>query len=70
MLFRSSDLFIDCVKKSLKNITSWNTDSEYQQTKITSLLKDVEKFLNFINKDFNFEVEYPFNKIYQFPFLG
>ncbi len=60
-----SDLFIDCVKKSLKNITSWNTDSEYQQTKITSLLKDVKKFLNFINKDFNFEIEYPFNKIYQ-----
>ena len=62
---QDSDLFIDCVKKSLKNITSWNTDSEYQQIKITSLLKDVEKFLNFINKDFNFEIEYPFNKIYQ-----
>ncbi len=62
---QDSDLFYDCVKKSLKNITSWNTDSEYQQTKITSLLKDVEKFLNFINKDFNFEVEYPFNKIYK-----
>ena len=62
---QDSDLFIDCVKKSLRNITSWNTDSEYQQTKITSLLKDVEKFLNFINKDFNFEIEYPFNKIYQ-----
>ncbi len=62
---QDSDLFIDCVKKSLKNIISWNTDSEYQQTKITSLLKDVEKFLNFINKDFNFEIEYPFNKIYQ-----
>ncbi len=62
---QDSDLFIDCVKKSLKNITSWNTDSEYQQTKITSLLKDVEKFLNFINKDFNFEIEYPFNEIYQ-----
>ncbi len=61
---QDSDLFIDCVKKSLKNITSWNTDSEYQQKKITSLLKDVEKFLNFINKDFNFEIEYPFNKIY------
>ena len=62
---QDSDLFIDCVKKSLKNITSWNTDSEYQQKKITSLLKDVEKFLNFIDKDFNFESEYPFNKIYQ-----
>ena len=62
---QDSDLFIDCVKKSLKNITSWNTDSEYQQTKITSLLKDVEKFLNVINSDCNFEIEYPFNKIYQ-----
>ena len=62
---QDSDLFIDCVKKSLKNITSWNTDSEYQQKKISSLLKDVEKFLNFIDKDFNFDSEYPFNKIYQ-----
>ncbi len=62
---QDSDLFIDCVKKSLKNITSWNTDSEYQQTKITLLLKDVEKFLNFVDKDFNFGSEYPFNKIYQ-----
>ena len=51
---QDSDLFIDCVKKSLKNITSWNTDSEYQQNKISSLLKDVEKFLNFINKEFDF----------------
>ena len=62
---QDSDLFIDCVKKSLKNITSWNTDSEYQQKKISSLLKDVEKFISFIDKDFNFDSEYPFNKIYQ-----
>ena len=62
---QDSHLFIDCVKKSLKNITSWNTDSEYQQKKISSLLKDVKKFLNFIDKDFNFKSEYPFNKIYQ-----
>ncbi len=62
---KDSDLFIDCVKKSLRNITSWNTDSEYQQKKISSLLKNVKKFLNFLDKDFNFETEYPFNKIYQ-----
>ncbi len=62
---KDSNLFIECVKKSLRNITSWNTDSEYQQKKISSLLKDVEKFLNFIDKDFNFVIEYPFNKIYQ-----
>ena len=62
---KDAKLFIDCVKKSLTNITSWNTDSEYQQKKISSLLRDVEKFLNFIDKEFNFENEYPFNKIYQ-----
>ncbi len=62
---KDSDLFIDCVKKSLRNITSWNTDSEFQRKKISSLLKDVEKFLNFIDNDFNFEIEYPYNKIYK-----
>ena len=62
---QDSDLFLECVKKSLSNITSWNTDSEYQQRKISSLLKDVRKFLNFIDQDFNFESEYPFNRIYQ-----
>ena len=59
-----SELFIDCVKKSIKNITTWNTDSEYQQNKIRLLLKDVEKFLIYIANDFNFKTEYPFNKIY------
>ncbi len=62
---QDSELFIDCVKKSLRNITSWNSDSKYQQKKIFSLLNDIKKFLNFIDKDFNFEIEYPFNKIYQ-----
>lgn len=59
-----SELFRDCVKKSIINITTWNTDSEYQQIKIKSLLKDVEKFINYIENDFNFKIEYPFNEIY------
>ncbi len=62
---KDRDLFIYCVKKSLRNIISWNSDSEYQKKKISSLLNDVEKFLSFIDKDFNFESEYPYNKIYQ-----
>jgi len=61
---KESDLFIDCIKKSLTNIISWNTDSEYQQIKIKNLLKDIKKFINFIDKDFDFENDYPFNKIY------
>ncbi len=60
-----SELFIDCVKKSLTNITSWNTDSEYQKNKINNLLKDVQKFLKFIENNFDFTREYPFNSIYE-----
>ena len=36
-----SDLFKKCLKKSINNITSWNTESEYQQKKIKSLLNDL-----------------------------
>ena len=59
------DLFIECLKKSLINITSWNTDSEYQSNKIKNLLKDLEKFIYFIDNKFDFETQYPFNQIYQ-----
>ena len=55
------NLFKECVRKSIKNITSWNTESEYQLNKIKYLLKDVRKFLNFIENEFNFQKEHPFN---------
>ena len=58
------DLFKICLKKSIKNITSWNTDSEFQQKKIKSLLNDVNKFIQFIEKDFDFLKEFAFNNIY------
>ena len=61
---KESDLFVDCIKKSLTNITSWNTDSEYQQIKIKNLLKDIKKFIKFIDKSFDFEDEFPFNNLY------
>tara|TARA_A100001015_G_scaffold311167_1_gene413885 strand:+ start:159 stop:1820 length:1662 start_codon:yes stop_codon:yes gene_type:complete len=59
------NLFLECVTKSLTNITSWNTESIYQKTKIKSLLKNVRKFLNFIKNHFDFKTEYPFNEIYK-----
>jgi hypothetical protein len=62
--YYDSELFMDCVKKSLKNITTWNTESEYQKNKIKSLLKDVQKFIKFIENDFDFKTEHPFNEIY------
>jgi len=61
---KDSDLFINCVRNSVKNITSWNTESEYQLKKIKFLLRDVRKLLNFLEKQFNFEEDYPFNELY------
>jgi hypothetical protein len=61
---QDSDLFIMCVRNSIKNITSWNTESEYQLKKIKFLLEDVRKFVDFIENRFNFENDYPFNEIY------
>ena len=59
-----SDLFTDFLKKSLKNVTSWNTESEYQKKKIKSLLNDLNDFITFIEKKFDFSDEFAFNKIY------
>ena len=58
------DLFYNCLKKSIKNITSWNSDSEFQKNKIKQLLSDLNKFINFIENKFDFDQEYAFNKIY------
>jgi hypothetical protein len=58
------ELFKSCLKKSIKNIISWNTESEYQQKKINSLLNDLNSFINFIETKFDFSEQYAFNKIY------
>ncbi len=58
------DLFKNCVKSSLKNITSWNTESEYQLKKIKLLQKDIKKFISFLENKFDFQKDYPFNEIY------
>ena len=60
-----SKIFIDCLKKSLKNVTTWTTDSDFQQKKIKSLISDLYKFINFIEKEFSFEEDYAFNTIYK-----
>ena len=61
---REIKIFRESLKNSLKNIINWNTDSDYQQKKINSLLNDFKKFLKFIDKELNFETDYSFNKIY------
>ena len=57
------DIFVDCLKKSLKNITSWNTDSEFQKNKIKQLILDLNKILAFID-NFSYQEDYGFNKLY------
>ena len=57
-------LFLSCLKKSIKNITSWNTESEYQIKKIKSLLDDLNKFILYLDNEFNFNQEFSFNEIY------
>ena len=61
---KESAIFKDCLKRSIKNITSWNTDSKYQLKKIESLMKDLKIFINFIEKDFDFTKDFAFNEIY------
>jgi hypothetical protein len=59
-----SNLFMKCLKKSIVNITSWNTESEYQQKKIKSLLNDLNIFINFIDNEFDFSKKFAFNDVY------
>ncbi len=57
-------LFKDILAKSLKNITSWNTESEFQKKKIQGLLQDIEKFLSYLNSKKFLKTDYFFNEIY------
>ncbi len=58
------DIFYNCLIKSLKNITSWHTDSEFQKEKIKGLIVDLKKFIKFMKEDFKFQNSYQFNQIY------
>ena len=58
-----ADLFLKCLENSLKNITSWNTESYFQRNKIKELTQDLDKF-NLFLKDFDFSKEFAFNEIY------
>ena len=58
------DIFYNCLIKSLKNVTSWHTDSEFQKEKIKGLIEDLKKFIKFMKEDFKFKNSYQFNQIY------
>jgi len=61
---KDSNIFKNCLKKSIKNITSWNTESKYQLKKIKSLYNELNQFITFLDNEFDFNEEFAFNKIY------
>ncbi len=62
--FKDIRLFKECLRNSIRNITSWNTESEYQLKKIKLLLKDLRNLIDFVENEFNFQKVYPFNELY------
>jgi len=58
------DIFYKCLIRSLKNVSSWETESEFQNKKINGLIDDLKKFIKFLKDEFNFESVYQFNEIY------
>jgi hypothetical protein len=61
---KEQNIFLECLKKSIKNITSWNTESEYQINKIKSLLEDLNRLILFLDQNFDFDQDYAFNELY------
>ena len=58
------NIFYNCLIKSLKNVSSWHTESEFQNNKIKGLIHDLKIFIKFLKKDFTLEEPYHFNRIY------
>ncbi len=61
---KDADYFCDCLKKSLKNVKTWNTESNFQLKKIKTLRRDLNKFISYLENSFKFTVNFPFNCIY------
>ncbi len=57
-------IFYNCLTKSLKNVTSWNTDSEYQKKKINNLINDLQNLINYLKDNIDKSNFYIFNKLY------
>ena len=57
-------IFYNCLTKSLKNVTSWNTDSEYQKKKINNLINDLQNLINYLKNNIDKSNFYIFDKLY------
>ena len=61
---KDKELFLNCLSNSYKNITSWNTDSDFQKKKINQLIIDLKKLNQYLKNEFDFNKNYPFNELY------
>ena len=56
--------FLICLKKSIKNVKNWNTDSDFQKKKIKELFGDLEKTIKYLDT-IKFNQKFLFNEIYK-----
>ena len=56
--------FLTCLKKSIKNVENWNTESEFQKNKIKKLFEDLRKTIKYLEA-FNTNQKFLFNEIYK-----
>ena len=56
--------FLICLKKSIKNVKNWNTDSDFQKKKIKELSQDLEKTIKYL-ETINVNQKFLFNEIYK-----
>tara|TARA_B100000579_G_scaffold424914_1_gene429950 strand:- start:1115 stop:2776 length:1662 start_codon:yes stop_codon:yes gene_type:complete len=61
---KDKKIFLSCLTKSLKNVTSWHTNSDIQKQKIKQLIQDLNKLILYLKKEFDFKNNYPFNELY------
>ena len=61
---KDKEIFLNCLSNSYKNITSWNTDSDFQKKKINQLIIDLKKLNQYLKSEFDFNKNYPFNELY------
>ena len=54
----------DCIKKSKKNIYTWETESDYQNIKIQNLKNDLIEVIKFLDKNYSEKKNYFLNDFY------
>ena len=58
------NLIINCLKSSQKNIENWNTESDYQLSKINHLKKDLDLLIQYFLTRFDYKKEFSYNDLY------